>query len=402
MSLRSALSSCALLSAGLLLSGGGLTPAAAQQPIATVLSPVPTPFTTLTAPANPDHFTFVIGGDNRSTGHGHPMPPSLDVICQEIGYLHPNLVLWSGDAIEGYDDTPAEANAEYDTFLRSAAKTGVPFFNAPGNHELGGNPAMIPIYEKRMGRLYGSFDYGNSHFIALNTDPLSADGTKIDDATIDAAQMAWLEADLQANQSAKNRFVFMHHYVFGPVDTDPKLDTGFKTTELRDRLHALFLKYHVRAVLCGHNHRYWHTVKDGIDYYISGGAGAPLDALPTEGGYLHYVQITVDGTNLSSQIFQPWHLSVYYPQGETAGMALVDNSNDFDATAAAIPIRVPLPAAGQTLAVTATVPYKAKVKPATARVVSWKPNADGRTAEVIVSVDAPAHRGTEIRVAPGR
>ena len=42
------------------------------------LAPVPLPVTALPAPADPDHFTFVVAGDNRSAGHGVPMPPSLD------------------------------------------------------------------------------------------------------------------------------------------------------------------------------------------------------------------------------------------------------------------------------------------------------------------------------------
>ena len=82
-------------------------------------APIPTPgAATLSAPAEPDHFTFIVAGDNRSTGHGYPMPPAFDEICREIGWIHPDFTFWTGDVIEGYGDTPAEANAEYDTFLR--------------------------------------------------------------------------------------------------------------------------------------------------------------------------------------------------------------------------------------------------------------------------------------------
>jgi hypothetical protein len=360
------------------------------------LDPIPTPYTKLAAPADPDHFLFVVAGDNRSTGHGHPMPPPLDEICREIGIVHPAFVLWSGDAIEGYDDTPADANAEYDVFLRAAAETGVPVFSAPGNHEFGGDPNLVSIYERRMGHLNGSFDYGNSHFIAVNTNPVSANGADIDQGTISEADFAWLEADLKASQGARNRFVFLHYYLFGPADDDPKMDTGFASIAIRDRLHALLLKYHVQAVFAAHNHRYWHAVKDGIDYYISGGAGAPLDATPDEGGYLHYILFTLNGGTLTPLILQPWHLIVT----ETGpGSVLVDNTNNFAVPAGAVVVHhAPLPAVGQTLVAMASVFYKSKNKAGNARLVSWTPDPDGKSADAVVSVDLPKDRGVDVHV----
>ena len=279
-------------------------------------APIPTAGAkTLTSPADPDRFTFIVAGDNRSTGHGYPMPPAFEEICREIGWIHPDFTFWTGDVIEGYGDSVAEANAEYDTFLQGAALTGGPVFNAPGNHEYSLDAALLPVYEQRLGSLYGSFDYGHSHFIALDTSPAGADGT-IKGGTIDDAQWAWLQGDLAANRGARNIFVFMHHFVFGPPDPDtPDLDTGFVSTESRDRLHALLVKNKVRAVFCSHNHIYWHAVKDGVAYFISGGAGAPLDASPEKGGYLHYLSVRVDGGGITTQIEQPWHLEVDYPDG---------------------------------------------------------------------------------------
>ncbi|MDQ2687679.1 MAG: metallophosphoesterase, partial [Armatimonadota bacterium] len=199
-----------------------------------LIAPVPTPYVTLAPHADPDRFSFIVGGDNRSTGHGYPMPPALAQICREIGLIHPPFVFWTGDVIEGYGDTPAEANAEYDTFLESAALCGVPLFNSPGNHEFSLDSRLLPIYEKRMGRLYGSFDYGHSHFIALNTTAVMPDGT-LKSGTLDDAQWAWLTADLDANKTTANTFVFLHHFVFGPPDDDPTFDSGWADRVDRDR-----------------------------------------------------------------------------------------------------------------------------------------------------------------------
>ena len=330
------------------------------------------------------------------------MPPPLDVICQEIGLIGPNFVFWTGDVIEGYGDTPAEAGAEYDTFLASAAKAKVPVFNAPGNHEYSLDKALVPVYHDKMGSFYGSFDYGSSHFIALNTTPILPDGSPGPGGSLDEPQWAWLEADLQANQGAKNIFVFMHHYVFGPPDPDtPDLDTGWKSIADRDRLHALMVKYHVRAVFCSHNHIYWHQVKDGVDYFITGGAGAPLDATPDAGGYLHYMQVTVDGTKVSTQVLQPWHLEVHYPDGDGVGTGAervwVANTNYFPVTAGHITLHLAAPPAGQQFVVTAGVNYKSKIKATPAQIVSVKPITNGQD-EVAVLAVLPRARTTEISV----
>lgn len=320
------------------------------------------------------------------------MPPSLDQICREIGILGPPLVIWSGDTIEGYDDTPAEASAEYDVFLKSARRTGATFYNAPGNHEFGKDPRLVPVYERRMGRLYGSFDYGNSHFIALNTCPQDAHGALLE-GTLGEEQTRWLEADLAASSGARNRFVFLHHYLFGPQGDEGKGDSGFLALAERDRLHDLFRKHRVRAVFQGHHHGYWHGVRDGIDYYVSGGAGAPLDASPEEGGFLHYVLMHIQGDQLKAEVLQPWHLSVDPgPRPRVGGRVLATNTNNFalDAEHILVPLR-----GGDVRSdwrVTASVTYKGSTKPAAARVVRTSRD------EAIVRATLAPHRTTEISV----
>lgn len=356
-------------------------------------------------PADPDHFTFVTAGDNRSTGYGYPMPDAFDVICTQIGLIQPDFVVWTGDVIEGYGDSVADANAEYDAFLAGVKLTGVPVYNAPGNHEFSLDARLMPVYTSRMAPLYGSFDYGNSHFVIVNTNAVWPDGT-IHDGSIDAAQQAWLESDLAANQSATNIFVFMHHYPFGPPDPDnPDAgDTGWDSTADRDAFHQIMVKYHVRAVFSSHNHIYYHTVKDGIDYYVSGGAGAPLDASPDQGGFLHYLVVHVDGARVTTTILQPWHLDVTYPEGDSPrsrrGHAWIANTEGTAVTVKHLVFHLASLPAGQTYAVTASVRYKVNSKPTDASIVSVTPSADGKSCDVVVSTKCPKSRTTEVFVAP--
>jgi hypothetical protein len=388
---------------GRLVAAGALVITAGARSEAAGFAPVPTGNTVLTAPVDADHFNFIVTGDNRSTGHGYPMPPCVNEICTEIGYIHPPFVLWTGDIIEGYGDTPAEANAEYDVFVKDLALTGVPVFNAPGNHEFSLDKDLLPIYKQRIGDLYGSFDYGNSHFIALNTNAINADGT-ITAGTLDDTQWQWLENDLKST-SAKNIFVFLHHYPFGPPDPDsPEIDSGWKDRTSRDRFHAMMVKYGVRAVFAGHNHIYWHANKDGVDYFISGGAGAPLDASPDQGGFLHYLVVHVDGNKISTDILQPWHLSVTYPTGDGNGQssetALVENTNHTSVTVSDIDFHINAPVVPG-IAAMASVNYKGKkAKPTPANIVSQTLSADGKTETVVVEIAAKSARTTEVTVMP--
>ena len=131
-----------------------------------------------------------------------PIPPTAGRIFEEMRLLQPAFTLWTGDSIYGSDDTVGEAEAEYHVFLADAAKSNTPIFNAPGNHEIFDRPELAALYEKCMGRLYGSFDYGHSHFIALNTEEIGLNGG------IGKEQRDWLERDLEANKGAAHIFAF--------------------------------------------------------------------------------------------------------------------------------------------------------------------------------------------------
>src|SRR6185436_17821297 len=77
--------------------------------------------------------------------------------------------------------------AQYKEFFRHAAKAGVPMFNSPGNHEMDvvtkSKDETVETPDEKMQALYlevmkypkdapayGAFNYGNSRFIAVNTE----------------------------------------------------------------------------------------------------------------------------------------------------------------------------------------------------------------------------------------
>ena len=305
---------------------------------------------------------FVVGGDNRPTGKGAPIPRVTRTIFEEIGLIHPDLVLWTGDILYGYGDTPAELAGEYARFESLAAKARTPLFNAPGNHEIHRTddalcsppPAAAPDsppraaappdseaqFVRHFGNLYGSFDAGPAHFIALDTAAFCHEDA------IEGAQLEWLKSDLEAHRNAAAIFVFGHTEFFSSPQIDAPAVKGHEALRNRDELHALFRKYPVKGVFSGHEHLYWRESHDGIDYFIAGGGGAPLYASPDRGGFGHYVVVALTSGGVRYDVLEPGRL--YVEEGGREGGARriwVVNSNDAD-----VPLRgvsVVLPGTGR-------------------------------------------------------
>ena len=88
---------------------------------------------------------------------------------------------------------------------------------------------------------YFSFDDGNAHFVALDTE----DGGIYDRAN----QVAWLRSDLQAHRDATWTFVFYHHpgYTCTYKGYDDDIIRAF---------HPVFDEFRVDMVFMGHAHTY--------------------------------------------------------------------------------------------------------------------------------------------------
>ena len=67
--------------------------------------------------------------------------------------------------------------------------------------------------------------------------------------------------------------------------------------ELRDQLHRLFMSKKVTAVFAGHEHTYKRMKVDGIDYIVTGGAGARLYS-----GFCHFIILRVDGPIVEAKV----------------------------------------------------------------------------------------------------
>lgn len=217
--------------------------------------------------------TFVVMGDNRDA---KPViqPEIFSQIIKEINILDPDLVFDSGDLIRGYTDDTTLINKEWGVFDSVIGRLKKPYYLVVGNHDVW-NTISEQIFKKRYGYLYKSFIKDNCLFIILDTE-LRSDPDKIR-----GLQLNWLKKQLK--RKARFKFLFLHKPLWSMDST-----YWFKT------IQPILVKNNVDCVFCGHWHAYELTIRDGIRYIITGGAGAPLNDYEKAGGFYHYLLVKVE------------------------------------------------------------------------------------------------------------
>lgn len=312
------------------------------------LSPVPKTGQLTDDPAS-THFTFIAAGDNRPAGPNDPQPQTLAQILQDTKRFQPAFMIWSGDTIAGFRILGKRVNvakltAQYEEFFGIAARAGVPIFNSPGNHEMDSldksdngtfetpDADMQKLYLQVMqypanAPAYGAFNYGNSRFIAVDTEEVPsiltlrspgktvANNLQLDPGYVTPTQMKLLASDLEANKQKAHIFVFMHHPI-KPARKGSQLNK-----QNADELEALFARYpNVSFVIAAHEHLYYNASGNSLNpasrknpttggpgYLVSGGAGAPLDSCPNPSSKNcsathHYLVFEVNGNTVDVKV----------------------------------------------------------------------------------------------------
>jgi len=204
-------------------------------------------------------------------------------------------VLQSGDAVENGSIAQQLAVSYIPLITCLTQEGGVPYFLAVGNHDVGtsmdltnqrrvdgvrnyfaANANLIPP-DGSPRRLRGypaySFGYGNTFFIALDSD--------IPD---DPTQLAWLESQLRSidRKRFRNVAAFFHHPPFSSgLHGGPRVEP--QAASIRRKWMPLFRRYHVRLLFVGHE----HLARPSVD---------------ARGNPHHYVVVHVDGTQISLEV----------------------------------------------------------------------------------------------------
>ena len=269
------------------------------------ISPPTTPLPSEAESRDVTRFSFIAYGDTRGRRDGiaiqydHSM--LVDSMLAQIkklqGTPYPvRFVLQSGDAVlRGVD--PRQWNVSFVPIInRLTTEAGVPYFLAPGNHDV--SDALTADAPERQAPLRNYFDavsqlippegsprrmsgyptysfgYGNTFVIAF-------------DANIagDEKQFQWVKGQLEGLDRKRyvNVIAFCHQAPFssGPHG-GPTIEP--QTISLRERYMPLFNANHVRVLFSGHEHLFEHWVEHysdssgahRMDLVVSGGGGAPI------------------------------------------------------------------------------------------------------------------------------
>ena len=230
-----------------------------------------TPMYAINPPGTPAT-TVIAAGDIAQCGWGGASGAGAQATARLIEKL-PGTVLALGDLAYS-DGTKAEFDNCYEpTWGRFKSRTRP----APGNHDYHSAGAQ-PYYDYwgqaagRDGEGYYSFDLGEWHLVALNSNIL---GTALADK-----QEAWLKEDL-GRKAGRCTLAFFHH---------PRFSSGWHRDNPRlDSLWRILYASNVDVVLNGHEHNYERFAPldpdghldehRGIREFIVGTGGARLTEL---------------------------------------------------------------------------------------------------------------------------
>jgi len=268
-----------------------------------------------------------------------------DSYIADAGNTHTDVWLWLGDNVysSGYDweyqdkvfDSiygfhyvfkympfwPAPGNHDYEVISSIFSPTYPPthtgpyydIIDVPTNGEAGGVPSG---YE-----LYYSFDYGNVHFISLNSEigalqNASNDWTGIRTDFTGSPMTEWLEADLQANDKPWV-IAYWHQPPYSKCSQVNSDDTWqFYLIAMREHIVPILDQYGVDLVLCGHSHIYSRS------YMIHGhyGFSSTFDTST----------MLIDGTSGKMSLGEPYIKYTTGPQANKGTVYVIEGNSGGD------------------------------------------------------------------------
>jgi len=218
-----------------------------------------------------EQFRFaVVGNINNSIGIFERK------IIPMLNRANVDFVVSAGNAVS------AGGEDKYRALERTLSRLEMPYVLTFGRNEAGNFGAFR--YYKHFGPYFFSFAAGNSRFIFLDTT-----GT-----TSYSWQLHWLKEELAATGS-EPVFLFMSH-PFEHVPKNPLLvrdDDYLDAPEFRDALVSLADNHDVDGVFSANLPYFHHEQRNGVDYYVTGGAGGLV--LNNEDSFYHFLEVTVSG-----------------------------------------------------------------------------------------------------------
>ena len=219
----------------------------------------PAPLLTAAPPGQTEPIRFVAVGDSGTAGAAE------QAVARRIAALPFDFFVFLGD-IAYEEGSAAQIQSAFFEVYRELLPF-VPSYLTVGNHERvtrNGAPYFDAFILPGVERYY-SFDWGDVHFVAIDTTGGYAE------------QLAWLDRDLGANRLPWV-IVFGHHPMYSNSYRGPVI-------AVRNRFMPVLRRHHVTMVLTGHEHHYERfDARDGIIHVVSGGGGGQLTRLYAKAG----------------------------------------------------------------------------------------------------------------------
>ena len=296
-----------------------LLPAAQAQETVRAIAPATRPLPPEEASASVSRFSYIVYGDTRGRRDGLEIQYEhslvVDGVLEAIKRLEATdypvrFIMQTGDAVFNGGD-PGQWNASFVGLInRLTTEGGVPYFMAPGNHDLTAaeeldNPQrqqglrnyldalshLIPsdgAHRRLSGYPTYAFGYGNTFVVALDSNIAN-----------DRTQYQWVKGQLEGLDRKRyvNVVAIFHHPVFSSgLHGGSKVEAP--SAALRSRYMPLFRAHHVKLLFAGHDHLFEHWVESYVDstgrhrmdLVVTGGGGAPLYIYQGEPDLTQYLQ----------------------------------------------------------------------------------------------------------------
>ena len=208
------------------------------------------PIGTAAAPGLDEPTRFVAVGDVGTGG------PAQEAIARRMTEVPFDFMLLLGD-IAYESGTAAQLQGKFFAPYKDVMRY-VPIFPSIGNHERRtreGEPYFEAFVLPEPERYY-SFDWGDVHFVAIDT------------TQRDAKQVQWLDDDLRKNKQPWV-IVFGHHPMYTNSLRGPQM-------WIRQAFAKTLTNHKVDMVVTGHEHQYERFKVGGVNYIVSGGGGGRL------------------------------------------------------------------------------------------------------------------------------